>query len=539
MSKYRITKTAITKGKFQLLETKEAEYRNEIKARRENPGAVIEKIPEKRLPKNEFLTIINYDLETGVLDNIEFGKLDGLQVETLMNTEELKAKLAGLSATVYVFNLKLNRQLIEANFPITKRLIGKDCSVYLLDSGSIEFRDTVNLIPMTPGEISENLQINDRFQALRTLLLSLRVDGNLKLTIASTGLTDLKERMGGAKVFDKYFPGLSIDEDQFIRKAFKGGMLACNTSKGGHGYAFDINSSFSYSMKSKMMPYGNPVYFTGRYPDEKSYPLFVQRVVVDCKIKDGYIPCVMLEDKSYLEDTLIPEEVTLTNVDLEILNRYYEIYSIQYIDGYMFPGAYGFFDNFVDFHYNQKKHAENKLDRLKAKLLLNTPYGKIGANPTHIDGEGSITKGKPGRVDVSAFIASYSREHVLELIQEASIRGIFKYADTDSVHMECETVPDFVKPYLDDYELGFFKIEEEFSDGIYIGPKCYAEKLIDKDQWKLKASGLNKEVAESFAAYDGFEKALQSGILLNNYYYNLQDGVLTRNYVNYTIGGIL
>lgn len=533
--KYRATKAEIMDNHFRIVDTKIIEGKTEKQCKaKAGSGYVLSKIPTRYKVKS-YLLFLRFNKKDGQFESYEFGAIDELKRTTGNNIQEIKIS----KGIVYVVNLKQVFNYIELNFAIVSKLTGKDNRIYSAktDTG-LEFRDLLNKVPMLPHQIAESLKVADDFEATRTLLQEMTESGLSKITIASDGLIDYKNRIGGESVFLKYFKGLNYEEDSYIRKSYRGGFLACNSSKTGHGYSFDINSSFPYVMVTNLIPYGQPIFFTGKYEENQGYPLYIQRIIVDCSIKSGYLPCITNDEKQYLEDTLLPVELTLTAPDLELLKTYYNIHYIKYLDGYMFKGAYGFFDDFVNYHYTTKKTGASQLDVVKSKLLLNTLYGKMGAHPIHIQ-QGRATIGKIGRVDVSSFISAYARFNIVTICQQAQKLGVFRYCDTDSVHVESESIPEFIKPYLDQKKLGAFKIEREFSEGIFIAPKCYTEKLLGINQWKLTASGVAEEVAKSVVTFDNFQQSIEQGMEIQNKFYKVnKDGVMESHKIKFTIGGI-
>ena len=533
--KFKATKAEIMNSRFQVVDTKIIDGKTEKQCKAQaGPGYVLSKIPTRYKVKT-YLLFLYFSKEDGHFEKYELGAIDELKRTTGDDIRQIGIN----KGIVYVVNLKQVFNYLDINFTIVSKLTGKDNRIYSAKTNTgLEFRDLLCKIPMFPHQIAESLKVTDSFEAVRTLLQEMTETGLTKITIASDGLIDYKNRIGGESVFLKYFKGLAYEEDSYIRKSYRGGFLACNPSKTGHGYSFDINSSFPYVMVTELIPYGKPIKYTGKYKENQGYPLYIQRIIVDCSVKEGYLPCITSDEKQYLRDTLLPVEITLTAPDLKLLETYYDIHYIKYLDGYMFKGAYGFFDDFVNFHYTTKKAGANQLDVVKSKLLLNTLYGKMGAHPVHIQ-QGKATVGKIGRVDVSSFISAYARFNIVTICQQAQKHGIFRYCDTDSVHVEAESIPDFIKPYLDKKKLGAFKIEREFSEAIFIAPKCYTEKLIGINQWKLTASGVAEEVAKSVVTFDNFQQSIEKGMEIQNRFYKVnKDGIMEQHEVKFTLGGI-
>ena len=69
--------------------------------------------------------------------------------------------------------------------------------------------------------------------------------------------------------------------------------------------------------------------------------------------------------------------LTLSNVDLELFLKHYHVTNLTYLDGFMFKGAYGLYDEYIDKYVQLKIDSSaggktpNPTDRTISKLLLN------------------------------------------------------------------------------------------------------------------------------------------------------------------------
>lgn len=323
-------------------------------------------------------------------------------------------------------------------------------------------------------------------------------DGYTKLTAGANALWSYKMIVG--QKWDYWFPELPIDVDAAIRKSYRGGWCYANPKfKGkevGEGIVLDVNSLYPSRMYYDLLPYGTPVYFEGRFRENENYPLCVQRILVDLKLKPNYLPTIQLKHSMRFANTEYitatngdPIEITLTSVDLKLLFDHYDIISIEYIDGYAFHGCYGMFTDYVNHWMTIKEQASrdgNKPRRNQAKLFMNSLYGKFAKRPEgqskypylgdddrlHLE-LGEIEDRGSLYIPVGTFITAYARAYTIRSAQKNYDR--FLYADTDSLHLVGTEVPADIEVH--DTKLGAWKLEGEFARARYLGAKCYAEAM--------------------------------------------------------------
>ena len=157
----------------------------------------------------------------------------------------------------------------------------------------------------------------------------------------------------------------------------------------GKGVVLDVNSLYPSVMRNhkNLLPYGEPVFFKGKYQEDKIYPIYVQSITCSFKIKKDHIPTIQLKDKHY-KWSFLPNEyiessngeiinLVLTNIDLKLFFEQYDVYDLEYINGYKFKGFTGIFDDYIDYWIKIKNEATlsgNKGMRTLAKLMLNSLY---------------------------------------------------------------------------------------------------------------------------------------------------------------------
>ena len=358
--------------------------------------------------------------------------------------------------------------------------------------------------------------------------------GLTKMTIASDALSNYKTFNTN---FQKYFPLLSPEVDSDIRKSYRGGFTYLNpyykNKEVGKGYVLDINSLYPSCMAFESLPYGQPMFFEGKYEYDPLYKLYVQMISCCFEIKEGMIPTIQIKnDMSFIPNEYLESSggdivvLVLTNIDLELFLKHYDVYDITYHGGWKFKAVNGLFTEYIDYWTNKK--IESKKDKNSSmyrisKLMLNSLYGRFGLSPLtrskfpYLTDEGIVRYGffpteerKPVYIPVASFITSLARKKTIESSQ--AIRDYSKrvygedyyiYSDTDSIHLK------YIDPVelaniieIDDYKLGAWKVESEFIRGKYIRQKCYLEESPEHE--------LNVTVA-------GFPKKLSHLINFNNF----------------------
>ena len=377
---------------------------------------------------------------------------------------------------------------------------------------------------LTPHEVD---YITHDVEIVSKALKTLFDEGHTKLTIGSNALADFKKRTPN---FKELFPELSDQEDAFVRCSYKGGFTYANPIHRDrhykkHGVVFDYNSLYTSILYNEMMPYGKGVEFEKRYKYDPEYPLYVQRIFCDFKLKKGKIPSLQLKHNvNFLPTEYIEEgediELTLASPDLELFFEQYDVNVIFWDGGYKYKARDDMFKNYIDYWSERKIQAKkegNKTMYLVSKLFMNSLYGKFGTNPhgfmkrpkKHEDG--AITfepfddnTRKSVYVPVATFTTAYGRKKIIEACQyirdwSISHKGYdaWTYSDTDSIHAflnkhDVRTIS--LKLGVDDYKLGYLKLESEFTEAKYLHSKCYMERMTDGNL-NVCIAGLPKKLA--------------------------------------------
>lgn len=318
-----------------------------------------------------------------------------------------------------------------------------------------------------------------------------------RMTIASNAMNFFKDTIS-KKRFEEWFKPLLYDKD--LRQAYKGGFTYLNEIYRGkevkEGIVLDVNSLYPSVMYYSPMPYGEGIYFDGKYVPDKLYNLYIQNITCQFRIKKDMIPTIQIKNNlSFVPTEYLSSSngesinLTLTNVDLKLFLEHYDIYDVSYNWGWKYKSSTKIFKRYIDYWNELKVKATkegNKPLRTIAKLMLNSLYGKFAASPEgrskipYLDN--NIVKYKLSELEertayylpISIFITSWARDKTIRSAQAVYHR--FIYADTDSLHLEGTDIPENL--LISDTELGKWKIESTFKRGKYLRQKCYIEDAV-------------------------------------------------------------
>lgn len=360
------------------------------------------------------------------------------------------------------------------------------------------------------------------------MALQIQIEQNLtKITNGSDALNDFKRTIS-KKQFEINFPILDIQTDKDIRQAYRGGFTYVNPKFQNkdikNGIVFDVNSLYPSVMYDQPLPYGLPLFFNGQYEHDEMYPLFIQNFTCEFKVKKDYIPTIQLKNNlSYIPNDYITESkeqvnLVLTSVDLELFFEHYDVWNIEYINGWKFKQCVGIFKPYIDKWGKVKKENKGAIRQL-AKLMLNSLYGKFGTNPDvtgkipYLDDE-NVVKWKLGEkemrdpiyIPMGVFITAWARHKTISTAQLCFDR--FIYADTDSLHLVGTDIPKAIEHIIDDKELGYWAHESTFTRARFIRQKTYIEEIDGKID--VKCAGM-PDTIKSRVTWDNFHKGFKSG----------------------------
>lgn len=353
-------------------------------------------------------------------------------------------------------------------------------------------------------------------QALHILF----TEGLTKITQGSNALWDYKEIIG-KKNFKRWFPVLPPEIDAFCRKSYKGGATQVHkifaNQEIGCGITLDVNSMYPWAMYEMFLPFGEPIYYTGEYRQDKLYPLYIQKLACSFELKEGYIPTIQLKHSGLFRGTDFLEssdgnivELTLTSVDLKLFLDHYNVYNVSWISGYKFMQSKNMFKEYIDKWYAIKAQATkdgNKGLRQIAKDMMNSLSGKFGLRPEvqekipYYDEKlrfklGELEQRDSIYVPVVSFITSYGRDKALRSAQKNYDR--FIYMDTDSLHLAGTELPDNLD--IDSTKLGWWDLEKTWVRGYFIRAKTYIEE--ESVSRETMESMIKAEKAEPWQFYE-------------------------------------
>lgn len=365
-------------------------------------------------------------------------------------------------------------------------------------------------------------------------------EGLTRMTRASNALADYKEIIGKSK-FEHCFPVLDSELDNNLRKSYRGGFTYLNPiykEKDVKNIVnLDVNSLYPYVMYSKSLPYDLPKYYKGKYEDDKIYNLYIQRISCSFKIKKNKIPTIQIKNNaSFLSNEYLESSnnelvvLTLTNVDLMLFFEQYDVYNLEFIDGWKFKSVNGLFTDYINKWITKKIEAsknKNSGQRTLAKLQLNSLYGKFA---TSLEVQSKIPYLEDDIVHyrlsekeeedglylpVASFITAYARDITIrtsQKIKEYSInkygKDMYIYSDTDSIKtlLQIKELTQFCN--IDDVELGAWKNEGIASKGRWVRQKCYLEEI--DGEIHITCAGMPKS-CYSQVEWDKFKVGLSVG----------------------------
>lgn len=421
----------------------------------------------KKLKTKTFTTLIS---DKGQFYSLEicFNK-DEYKTEKITIYDSLKILPFSVEAIAKGFNLPISKLEIDYD---EKREIG-----HILTLQEIDY-------------LRNDVEIMSR------ALLTLFNQDLRQMTQGSNALYDYKKIIG-KKNFSKWFPIPDYDFD--VRQSYKGGFTYCDPRRQGQdigeGIVLDVNSLYPSVMYYRPLPYGEGIFFEGKYEPDKLYNLYVQMFTCQFELKENYIPTIQLKNNlSFMPTAYLSssedEEVTmcLTSVDLDLFFEHYHVYNITYHSGWKFKSTTGLFKEYIDKWNGVKMESTlngNKAMRTLAKLMLNALYGKFALNPNvqskipyYDNGIIKYTLGEketrnPIYIPVGTFITAWARHKTITSAQKVYDR--FLYADTDSLHLIGTEIPKGLE--VDPVKLGAWKHESTFTRARFVRQKTYIEEI--------------------------------------------------------------
>lgn len=408
--------------------------------------------------------------------------------------------------------------------PFSVEKIAKDFNLPIL-KGKIDYNDYT----VTDEKIK---YIDHDVRIVAMALKQIKEEGMTKLTTASCAYNSFLG-MKSESFLIGCFPTL---DDKFLetwRLAYRGGRSQVNPMyKGEICYnvkRFDINSMYPYIMHDMEMPYGEPILSTKR----GQYNFELYHVLISFHLADNHLPSLLkkaslfaTEDSYYVESDGI-EELYISSIDYELLERNYVIDYIEFVEIYGFRTTKLMFFDYIDKWYS-KKNVDEGAKKIVDKLMLNCLYGKFGSNHRGchkipvLDDENNTVKFinsaeedmKKYYLPVAIAVTSYAHKLIDDAIYLTGIEN-FVYCDTDSVH----TLGTLPENLIDNKQLGKFKLEAVETKSKYVRQKCYVTK--ENNKLTITCAGMTKSMKDKAieifgdAIFDIFETGFEmSGKLI-------------------------
>lgn len=459
-----------------------------------------------------------------ICDNEDNIVSHGESIDTFM--DYCKRNLKG--RTIYFHNLKFDGSFIldymlKQGYEYHQDLkeVDKGLSCLISDVGvwysidikfnkttTLHFHDSLKLLPFKVEKIAkdfnlgilkehidyEDYVVNDEtleyiYHDVRIVSQALKIikgEGMTKMTTASCAYNNYKQTKAVASM-QFYYPELDTELLRSWREAYRGGRSQVNPlyarKKLKNVRRYDINSMYPHIMRNLPLPYGEPI----KYYERDKYNFELIHCRIGFILKDNHLPSLLKKGLSFTEDTYYietedVEELWISNIDLQLVERNYDVYHLEIIETYGFYTTKLLFQDYVDYWY-AKKQEDKGAQRIVDKLMLNSLYGKFGTNidkrhkiPS-IESDkvafdnSEVEEGKQYYLPVAIAIVSWAHLLIDNAIHETGYEN-FVYCDTDSVHT-LGTLPNDI---VDNKELGKFKLEAIEEECKYVRQKCYITK---------------------------------------------------------------
>lgn len=305
-------------------------------------------------------------------------------------------------------------------------------------------------------------------------------------TIASMAMADYID--GDYAGFKRHFPPLDKDDYHRMRPAYYGAIVYSTPGEYRDCRSWDVNSLYPSIMRDLPVPVGSPIWYDGEYQHDADYPLHIDVVAFDAKLKPGktatltnILPVWGYEGER-LDSTLGVITMPVTDVDWETLTENYDVHVWEHVGGWKFRKSHGLYYDYVDkwFHVKQTAAGER---RQMAKLLLNSLVGKFGASlyrpmlhpKPSVDGGVDFTVDKPESsnslawLPTAAYVNAYGRQ-VLSRAMNANADRVL-YADTDGMILAGLDAPVGIE--TDDRKLGAWKNDHTYAKLRILGNRKY------------------------------------------------------------------
>lgn len=367
--------------------------------------------------------------------------------------------------------------------------------------------------------------------------------GKLRLTAAGYAEADLQamvkqdDKINQTAHFNALFKAkYTDDQEKYLRKAYFGGFVYANykviNKKLKRGLVGDVNSLYPSVMLNHDYPdwrsLRNLKEDEFKQLDLHDYNTFavVTILVKKLRLKSDGVPCFPKKAafgnsrEIFSERDLANDRAILTNFDLYWIEQNYDI-EFEYKKGVIARHCVKRpFTSFILKHKKEKEdavRAGNKVDKMIAKIHLNSTYGKfaqrkittrsvltVASNGTVGFGEelDPAAKPKEHNILIAVFITAFARDVLLSMIEtlKHEPKATFWYCDTDSCHFGYDGDLDIVKddekifqelhiPF-DKSIFGKWKPEQHMTQARYLGSKRYWEEDPALGEAIIKGAGI-------------------------------------------------
>lgn len=377
---------------------------------------------------------------------------------------------------------------------------------------------------------------------------------------------EIRERLKKAKIkLEKDFEYFIKDAKTWsdFKQAYRGGISYVNPVYQEKDVVdnitvLDVNSMYPYCLRNFPIPFGRIFKHKGK-PTSSEGTTWVACARVSFRLKNPWnLPCIQIKHKygrewlaestDYKEyeelDYYNDDVIWFTEIDYQTYQENYDFTVHEWLTWYEFKRCSNSDGkNFIDKYYQDKQLAEARMNerkkalgndpekylkdeeyvkaamqRLEAKVIMNSAYGKHGtkyillAKESEYQGEGLPIKFVSQKEDFNkepddpshyyipyaCFVTAYARRMLVTAWN--SFKGKAVYCDTDSIHF-IGTMDDIAPEMADQVDwlktggLGLWKHEGTFIAGRYLRSKTYIE-VDDKDKCHITCAGATKEVKE-------------------------------------------
>jgi len=332
-------------------------------------------------------------------------------------------------------------------------------------------------------------------------------NNHVGMTLSSDAFKDVRGKLcrymdpknGYPLAWRKLLPVISPEDDAWMRASYKGGWVYVNPEHEARELhdvtVLDVNSLYPSVMYNALLPVGHPYRSAVKPPKGTLYI-----IQVDCiwSLKRGKLPTLQIkgdplyDPTEYLEHDEGVTELIMTSYDWDLFCEHYDITMFSVPRYVCFRGRVGILRPYIDHWMDvKKKAAHGSSERFISKRYLNSPYGKMGMRQDRINkipeltDEGDIhfinteETSEGVYLPYATFVTAAARCITIRAAQKCYDEkvlidgeecGRFIYADTDSIHIIGDPPKNL---WIDDRELGAWKMEGRFPIAKYLRPKTY------------------------------------------------------------------